>query len=333
MKLRHAALGVAAAVLLARATRPSGGSFDGRVALVTGGTRGLGLQLARELGGRGASVAICGRDADTLERARQDLERRGIDVLAVPGDVGDPGVAESLVRAVLERWGVLDVVVNCAGTITVGPLETLTRTDFEEAMRVNFWAAVHVSLAALPTMRERGEGHIVNISSIGGRVAVPHLLPYSASKFAIGGFSEGLAAEAAPWGIRVSTVYPGLMRTGSPRHALFKGRHRAEFAWFAIADAIPGLSMDVERAARRIVDACHRGDPWLMLTIPARLAATVHDLLPGATIRLLALVNRLLPGPGGIGRRAVRGRESESAWAPSLLTAAGERAARRQNQI
>jgi NAD(P)-dependent dehydrogenase (short-subunit alcohol dehydrogenase family) len=332
MKLRHLALGVAGAVLLARAARPSGGAFHGRVALVTGGTRGLGLQLARELGGRGAAVAICGRDADTLERAREDLELRGIDVLAVAGDVGHPDMAEAVVRTVVERWGGLDVVVNCAGTITVGALETLTRADFEEAMRVNFWAAVHVSLAALPALRERGQGRIVNIASIGGRIGVPHLLPYSASKFAVGGFSEGLAAEAAQWGIRVTTVYPGLMRTGSPRHALFKGRHRAEFAWFAIADAIPGLSMDVERAARRIVDACHRGDPWLMLTIPARVAATVHDLLPGPTLRLLALVNRLLPGPGGIGRRAARGRDSESAWAPSLLTAAGERAARRQNQ-
>jgi NAD(P)-dependent dehydrogenase (short-subunit alcohol dehydrogenase family) len=333
MRLRYAALGIVVGALLARAGRPSGGSFRGQVALVSGGTRGLGLELARELGRRGAAVAICGRDEDTLERAREDLQRRGIDVLALPGDVGDPGVAEAVVRSVLERWGVLDVVINCAGTITVGPIETLTREDFEESLRVNFWAAVHVSLAALRAMRDRGRGRIVNIASIGGRIAVPHLLAYDASKFAIGGFSEGLAAEVARWGIRVTTVYPGLMRTGSPRHALFKGRHRAEYAWFSISDAIPGLSMQVERAARRIVDACHRGDPWLMLTLPARVAATVHDLLPGTTIRVLGLVNRFLPGPGGVGRRAVRGRDSASAWSPSVLTAAGERAARRQNQL
>jgi NAD(P)-dependent dehydrogenase (short-subunit alcohol dehydrogenase family) len=333
MTVPYAVLGLAAGALLARATRPPAGSFHGRVALISGGTRGLGLQLARELGGRGAAVAICGREADTLVRARHDLERRGIDVLAVRGDASDPGVADAVVRAVLERWGALDVVVNCAGAITVGPLATLTREDFDEAMRVNFWAAVHVSLAALPAMRERGQGRIVNISSIGGLIALPHLLPYSASKFAIGGFSEGLAAEARAWGIRVTTVYPGLMRTGGPRHALFKGRHRAEYAWFSIADSLPGLSMHVERAARRIADACHRGDPWLMLTGPARVAAALHDLLPGTAIRLLAFVNRLLPGPGGIGRRAARGHQSESAWAPSLLTAPGERAARRQNQV
>jgi NAD(P)-dependent dehydrogenase (short-subunit alcohol dehydrogenase family) len=233
---------------------------------------------------------------------------------------------------VAERWGRIDVVVNVAGTITVGPLETLTREDFEESMRVNFWGTVNVAMAALPRMRAQGRGRIVNVSSIGGRVAVPHLLAYDASKFAVGGFSEGLAAEAARWGIRVTTVYPGLMRTGSPRHALFKGRHRAEYAWFSVAAGIPGLSMPVTRAAQRIVDAAHRGAPWVMLTLPAHVAATLHDLAPGPTIRLLALANRLLPPAGGIGRRAARGRDSTSAISPSALTTANERAVRRQNQ-
>jgi short-subunit dehydrogenase len=167
---------------------------------------------------------------------------------------------------------------------------------------------------------------------VGGKLAVPHLLAYSASKFALAGFSEGLAAEVWP-SVTVTTVYPGLMRTGSPRNALFKGQHRAEYAWFSIADALPGLAMDVTRAARRIVDACVRGELSLVLTLPARAAVAAHAALPEATIRLLALVNRLLPGSGGEPTRAVRGRDSESAWSPSILTLPGERAARAQNQI
>jgi short-subunit dehydrogenase len=182
-------------------------------------------------------------------------------------------------------------------------------------------------------MRARGDGRIVNVVSIGGKVAVPHLVPYAASKFALAGFSEGLAAEAASWGVAVTTVYPGLMRTGSPRNALFKGQHRAEYAWFSISDAIPGLAMDVVGAARRIVDASHGRERFVMLTLPARVAATLHALAPRTTVALLAVVNRLLPAAGGAGRAAVRGRDSESAWSPSLLTAAGERAARRQNQV
>jgi short-subunit dehydrogenase len=201
-------------------------------------------------------------------------------------------------------------------------------------MRTNFWGAVSVTLAAMPFLRASGDGRVVNIVSVGGKIAVPHLLAYSASKFALAlaGFSEGLAAEVRASGVMVTTVYPGLMRTGSPRNALFKGQHRAEYAWFSISDALPGLAMDVSRAARRIVTACARGELSLMLSLPARLAVAAHAALPGATIRLLILVNRLLPGIRGGTTRAVRGRDSESAWSPSILTRPGERAARTQNQ-
>jgi short-subunit dehydrogenase len=149
-----------------------------------------------------------------------------------------------------------------------------------------------------------GDGRVVNIVSVGGKIAMPHLLAYSASKFALAGFSEGLAAEVRASGVKVTTVYPGLMRTGSPRNALFKGQHRAEYAWFSIADALPSLAMDVSRAAHRIVNACARGELSLVLTLPARAAVAVHARLPNATIRLLSLVNRLLPGSdGGTTRR------------------------------
>jgi hypothetical protein len=107
---------------------------------------------------------------------------------------------------------------------------------------------------------------------------------------------------------------------------------RGNHAWFSISDALPGLAMDVSRAARRIVTACARGELSLVLSLPARLAVAAHAALPGATIRLLILVNRLLPGIRGGTTRAVRGRDSESAWSPSILTRPGERAARTQNQ-
>ena len=315
-----------------RARRGSRITLRGRVALVTGGSRGLGLELARELGRRGASVAICARDPETLDRAAADLERRGIPALALAADVGDASQAGPLVERVVAHFGSLDVLVNNAGTISVGPVDTLTHTDLEDAMRTNFWGAVSVTLAAMPFLRASGDGRVVNIVSVGGKIAVPHLLAYSASKFALAGFSEGLAAEVRASGVMVTTVYPGLMRTGSPRNALFKGQHRAEHAWFSISDALPGLAMDVSRAARRIVTACARGELSLVLSLPARLAVAAHAALPGATIRLLILVNRLLPGIRGGTTRAVRGRDSESAWSPSILTRPGERAARTQNQ-
>jgi NAD(P)-dependent dehydrogenase (short-subunit alcohol dehydrogenase family) len=326
------AAGVAGGLLAARRARGRRRDLHGAVALVTGGSRGLGLELARELGRRGARVAICARDVDTLERARRDLEQRGVPALALQCDVTDRERAAASVRAVREHWGRLDVLVNNAGIIQVGPLETMTLDDFEQAMRANFWGPLHMTLPAVEVMRAQGGGRIVNIVSIGGKVSVPHLAPYTASKFALGGLSEGLRAELADEGIDVITVYPGLMRTGSPRHALFKGRHRAEFAWFSIADALPLLTISVERAARRIVDAVERGEASLVLSAPAKLAARVPALLPRTTAALLTLVNRVLPRAEGAEPGQRRGRESESAWSPSALTALGERAARTQNQ-
>jgi short-subunit dehydrogenase len=278
-------------------------------------------------------VAICGRDADTLERARRELAAAGADVVALRADVSDPAQVERLVRDVGERLGPVDVLVNNAGTMTVGPIETMTLEDFQEAMQTNFWAAVHATLAVLPGMRARGRGRIVNITSIGGKVSVPHLLPYNASKFALVGLSEGLRAELGRHGIRVTTVVPGLMRTGSPRHASFKGQHRAEYAWFSIADSLPGLSIGAERAARRVVRAAERGQARVVVPAAARLAVALHAVSPGSTLAALAGFGRLLPEPGGVGSRSVRGAASTSAWSPSILTVLDERAARRSNQL
>jgi NAD(P)-dependent dehydrogenase (short-subunit alcohol dehydrogenase family) len=323
-----------ATALAARAVLRRSRRFDfaGATAIITGGSRGLGLLLARELGSHGARVVICARDSAALARAADDLAQRGIDALAVRCDVTRSEEVAALVARVVEDRGRIDVLVNNAGIIDVGPIETMTVEDFERAMATNFWSAVHATLAVLPGMRARGSGRIVNIASIGGKLAVPHLVPYSASKFALVGFSSGLRAELAQHGILVTTVCPGLMRTGSPRNASFKGRHRAEYAWFAVSDSLPGLSMDAERAARQIVRACGYGDAEVVLSLPAQAATLVQGVAPGLVSETLAAVNRLLPAANGIGARRVSGAESESAIAPSVLTALGDAAAKRFNQ-
>jgi short-subunit dehydrogenase len=230
-------------------------------------------------------------------------------------------------------YGPIDVLINNAGIIEVGPLETMTLEDFHQAMATNFWASVHTILAVLPRMRKRRQGRIVNITSIGGKISIPHLLPYSASKFALVGLSEGMRSELAHEGIVVTTICPGLMRTGSPRNATFKGQHRKEYTWFALGDALPGPSMSAERAARQILDACRYGKAEVVLSLPAKAAVTFHGLFPGVTTDLLGYVNRLLPGPGGIGEESAQGYESESALAPSLITRLSDRAARRNNEL
>ena len=307
--------------------------FRGKAVLITGGSRGLGLVMAREFAREGARIAICARDPGELARARDDLAARGADVLAVPCDVTDRAQVNELVKVISDRFGRIDVLVNNAGVIQVGPVEVMTLEDYEEAMKTHFWAPLYTTLAVLPEMRRRRRGRIVNISSIGGKVSVPHLVPYSASKFALVGLSAGLRAELEKDGIIVTTVCPGLMRTGSPRNAVFKGQHRAEYAWFSISDSLPVTSMQAERAARQILAACRRGDAEVILSLQAVLAVKFQALFPELTADMLGLVNRLLPGPGGVGRRRVKGKDSESALAPSLLTALSDRAALRNNEI
>lgn len=310
--------------------------LSGQVALVTGGSRGLGLLLARELARAGCRIAICARDERELERARESLEARGTEVLAAPCDVSRQAEVVRMVDAVLGRFGRVDVLVNNAGMIRVGPLEAMTLEDFEEALGVMFWGVLHPTLALLPQMLARRSGRIVNVTSIGGRVSVPHLLPYACAKFAAVGLSEGLRAELAPRGIRVTTIVPGLMRTGSYLNASFKGRQEAELTWFGLGASLPLISIDAERAARQIVAATKRGDPERVFPLPASLLARFHGLFPGVTADLLGIVSRILPsGTHETGAEPARGMDVQERVGSALLdslTRWGREAARRFHQ-
>jgi NAD(P)-dependent dehydrogenase (short-subunit alcohol dehydrogenase family) len=316
----------------------------GRAVLITGASRGLGLELARVVAAEGAQLVLCARSEIELGRAVAELraEHGGI-VHGIVADVTSPEAATRVVGATLDVLGRLDVLINNAGVITVGPERHMTLADYNAAMDTHFWGPLRFIHAALPALRAAGAasiggvsspGRIVNVASIGGRIGVPHLTPYCASKFALCGLSEALGAELAGEGLRVTTATPGLMRTGSPRHALFKGRHRSEFAWFSIADALPGLSVSSRAAAREIIAAMREGRS---VVTPSRLAALgvqMHGLAPRATGALLGRVNAwLLPKPDGSGARAHRGADSGSAWSPSWLTTLSERAAARNNEL
>jgi short-subunit dehydrogenase len=307
--------------------------LEGRTVLITGGSRGLGLGLAREFMSRGARVAICARDPSELERAKADLAAINPDVHTFVCDLRDSKQIVDLIHQVESGCGPIDMLVNNAGTIIVGPGKTMTAEDFQQAMAVNFWAAVQTSLAVIPQMTARGFGRIVNVGSIGGKMPVPHLAPYCASKFALVGFSASLRTELAKDGVLVTTVNPGLMRTGSPRNALFKGKTRAEYAWFSIADSLPGLSMNAASAARRIVDAAVHGEAEVTLGWPAKVAATTYGLFPNLQAELTALASRAFPRAGADSGLERRGRESESWVTRSFLRYLGKRAEREYNQV
>ncbi len=308
-KLAVGALGlVAGAYAVKRLRRAQTDRLEGRVVLITGGSRGLGLLLAREFGLAGARLAICARDAEELDRARLGLERRGHEIYATTCDVANPTEVHALIDKVLTRYGRLDVLVNNAGVIQVGALASLRLEDFREAMAINFWGTVHTTLAALDALKSAKNARLVNICSIGGKIAMPHLLPYDCAKFAVIGFSEGLRAELASDGVSVTTVVPGLMRTGSHASATFKGDPSSEYQWFRALAQASSATLDGRAAARRIVRATLHREAEVVLGWQARLAATAKTWMPGLVRRVLARANRFLPrghegaGPGVAGR-------------------------------
>ncbi|MFO7562199.1 MAG: SDR family oxidoreductase [Enhygromyxa sp.] len=332
-KLRSvlAAAGVATGVWLILRPRPI--SFEDKVVVITGGSRGLGLVMARQLAEQGARLALIARSRVELDEARRQIEALGGEALTIACNVGVRDDIVAAVDLILGHYGRIDVLINNAGTIQVGPLEHMRVEDFQESLDVHFWGPLYAILAALPQMRERGEGRIVNISSFGGKVAIPHLLPYCAGKHALGGLSEGLTSELRKDGIWVTTVYPGLMRTGAPRNVDVKGQRDKEYAWFALGDSLPLLAIDAERAARRILAACERGQPRLTITLQARALALLNELAPSAASRLGGVINRLLPKPAGPeGDAAEPGREHETPITRSFLTLLGRKAAARNNE-
>lgn len=293
-----------AAAKLASSIRRRPVDLNGKVALITGGSRGLGLAVAHEFAREGAKVALVARDATELDNAAAQLRQSSAEVSVFPCDITQDAALEPLLNEVINRFGTIDILVNDAGMIKVAPFDSVNHRDFEEAMKLMFWAPVNLTLAVIPYMRRQRSGHIVNITSVGGRVSVPHLLPYSCAKFAFTGFSTGLSAELDADEIHVLTVVPGLMRTGSYLKAGFKGVPEHEFAWFSLLGNMPGFSVSAEAAAEEIRVALQRRRLTCTISLPAKILIHSEALLPEATRTAMQMVNRLaLPKPGAEGTR------------------------------
>lgn len=307
-------------------------SFEGRVVVISGGTRGLGFALARTLASAGALVTIAGRDRETALRAQDRLAQEGLAVDAVACDVRDPQQAQRLIEHVERASGNVEVLFNVAGVIEVGSVWDQSLDDFRESIETHVFGPLHLMRAVLPAMRARGDGRIANVASVGGLAGVPHLAPYCAGKFGLVGLSQAYSAEVAHDGITVTTICPWLMRTGSPDNASFKGRHRAEYGWFTLSDANPLLSVSTPRAVRTMVRAVARRRPFTTIGVLPRIAQIANAVAPSTTTRLLALAARALPPPLDDESVKRRGEDSHSAVAPSVLTALDRIAKERYNQ-
>ena len=328
---------LAGAILTARRAQDD---LHGEVAVVTGASRGLGLLLARELAGQGCPLVICARDAAELERAADELRAAGAEVTTVACDVTDEATPQLLIDTAVQRYGRLDILVSNAGVIQVGPVQAAQIGHYEMAMNTMALAPARLALTALPVMRRQGHGRIVTIGSIGGKISMPHLLPYSTAKFAAVGFSEGLRAELGRGPVTVTTVVPGLMRTGSHLQARFTGQPSKEFTWFSLGASLPLVSMDAERAARQIIAAVRQRRAEIILTPAGQLVSRAAGIMPGLTSDILHLVQRLaLPAPSGEPGSAVADEAQGHELRPAMgkktfdrLTTLGQAAASRFNE-
>ena len=297
-------------------------SFRGRTVLISGGARGLGLALAREFARDGAHLVLFSRSEHELEQARAALEMARASVTTTVCDIRESEAAGRVVEEALGATGRIDVLVNNAGIIQMTPFKHATDGDFDDALRTFFWGPLHLIRACLPHLRQSGQGRIVNISSIGGRIAVPHLLPYCVGKFALSALSDGIQAELAASGVLVTTVSPGLMRTGSHRNVIVRGRHEQEALWFGLAGATPLTSMRAERAARIMVDACRAGRPRVTVGWQARVAQVVNAAAPAAAAAVAtAAAAWLLPeaAASADGRTARRSLDLDLGWPAALM--------------
>lgn len=307
-----------------------------RVALVVGASRGLGLLMARDLIEQGYRVVIAARNEQTLRAAAAELDPSGDRVLHRAADAADPEAIADLV-AFAERQGVLDVVIHVAGVIQVGPVAAMNRGHFREAIDIMTWGPINVALAAVPGMRARGHGRIGIVTSLGGKVSAPHLVPYSTAKFGAVGFTQGLAAELAGTGVTATTLVPGLMRTGSHLQAAFVGDVAKEYRWFALAATLPLVAMSAERAAHKMVAATLAGKPVAAIGVSAQASTRFGGLAPSITVRGMGLFSRLLPSTPDDGPHVrsddattVKGEDARRKLASPLvnfLTGLGQRAA------
>ena len=247
----------------------------GRVALVTGASSGIGAATARAFAGAGMRVALCARRKDRLEQLAADLIGQGSEATIHAVDVTDGLAVRAMVDEVAARWGRLDVLVNNAGRGFSATFEQTSAEELRALIELNVVAVLGATQAALPIMRRQGRGHIINISSIVGRRAVPYRAAYSATKFALGALSEALRVELTGTGIAVTLVYP-IGTTGTEFHEAEVQKVR----WRPM-----GPVQSAERVARSILRCVRRPRPEVYPYWPLRILAVMSVIAPGLVDR------------------------------------------------
>jgi short-subunit dehydrogenase len=246
-------------------------SLEGRVVIVTGASAGIGRETALEFARRGADVVLAARREERLQEVAEHCRRIGVEALVVPADVGRADDVARVVQATLDRFGRIDVLVNNAGFGFSGTIEETGEQDMRDLLNVNYMSAFLATKAVLPVMRKQGHGHIVNVSSVVGKLAFPFHGAYAASKFALIGMTEALRGELEGSGITATVVLPATTRT-----EFFDAQRTADGA----RSAPTGPQQSAGVVARAIVRSVAHPTPEVNIMRPYRIAYGLSAFFP-----------------------------------------------------
>src|SRR5688500_6087528 len=256
-------------------------TYGGRVCAVTGAASGIGRALALELATRGSDLALCDVDEDGLARTVEDAAKIGRKVASARVDVADRKAVQAFADRAIDAHGKVDAIVNNAGvTVSANVLE-MSYDDSEWIVGINFWGVVHGTKAFLPHMVERGDGWIVNVSSVFGIIGFPTQAAYNATKFAVRGFTESLRQELAGTGVTASCVHPGGIRTNIVRKSRFHHTHDGVTDKAVVVDEFEKMARtSPEEAARVIADGMERRAPRILIGADARMIDVMQRIVP-----------------------------------------------------
>ncbi|MUL36775.1 SDR family NAD(P)-dependent oxidoreductase [Gloeocapsopsis dulcis] len=196
--------------------------------LITGASQGIGKATALLFARKGYDLVLAARQPEPLQATAEEIQKLGRQAIAIPTDVRDPEQIKSLASKAIEHYGTIEVLVNNAGIYISGPVEEFSLEDWHQTIDTNLWGYIHTIYALLPHFLAQGSGTIINISSIGGKVPIPYLVPYTTSKYAVTGLTEALHSELKPKGIHVGGIYPNIIKSNFLERAIFRGKDQQD---------------------------------------------------------------------------------------------------------
>jgi NAD(P)-dependent dehydrogenase (short-subunit alcohol dehydrogenase family) len=261
-------------------------AFEDKIAIITGGASGIGYAVAKELARRGSVLVLADINAEGAEKAASEITGAGGKARATCVNVTKADEVEKLVKETAEEYGRLDYIFNNAGIAIIGEVRDMTLDDWRRIVDVNLWGVIYGTMAAYPLMIEQGFGHIVNTASVAGLVGLPTFASYCTTKHALVGLSTALRPEAAAFGVKVSVVCPGFIRTELFENSIVLNAKREE----AVSKAEPA-AIKVEQAALKIVSGVEKNKSIINFPKSARIGWWLHRLHPSL---LSSLMNKWL---------------------------------------